>query len=366
MLTLSAIYGAFRSIVYALNAIMTQKRNKLMVGVRDYLFIIIGLALYAFGFSAFILPQKVVMGGMAGLGSVVFFATQRLAEKGAFPWAIPVGVTMYVVNFILLVIAFKIVARTFVIRTLFGMTVLSVMIYLFQPMFSNLNILPDDHLLNLVLGSCIMGIGIGTVFIHNGSSGGTDIVAAMVSKVSNVTIGRTMMMCDCVIVGSAYFVLGYSLGEIVYGLLVTVLTGYMCDLVINSDRQAVQFTIFSKKWEAIAKAVNVEANRGCTAFNGMGCYSHQEVKMLLVMCRRIEAVSIYRIIKSIDDDAFITQTNVNGVYGRGFDQIKVKKKKKRQQEKEMAMSGAAMPTPAPIATPQTAEVQITEAEEIKA
>ncbi len=308
---------------------MTLKRNKLWVSARDYLFIIIGLALYAFGFSAFILPQKVVMGGMAGLGSVVFFATQRLAENGSFPWAIPVGVTMYVMNFILLALAFRIVARTFVIRTLFGMTVLSFLIYLFQPMFGNLHILPDDHLLNLILGSSIMGIGIGTVFIHNGSSGGTDIVAAMVSKVSNVTIGRTMMICDCVIVGSAYFVLSYSLGEIVYGLLVTVLTGYMCDLVINSDRQAVQFTIFSKKWEEIARAINVEANRGCTAFNGMGCYSGQQVKMLLVMCRRIEAVSIYRIIKSIDEDAFITQSNVNGVYGRGFDQIKVKSKKKR-------------------------------------
>ncbi|MDE6651169.1 MAG: YitT family protein [Paramuribaculum sp.] len=310
---------------------MPQKRNKLLVDVRDYVFIVIGLALYAFGFSAFILPQKVVMGGMAGLGSVVFFATQRLAEKGAFPWAIPVGVTMYAVNFILLAIAYKIVARSFVIRTLFGMTVLSVMIYFFQPMFGNLNILPNDHLLNLVLGSSVMGVGIGTVFIHNGSSGGTDIVAAMVSKVSNVTIGRTMMICDCVIVGSAYFVLSYSLGEIVYGLLVTVLTGYMCDLVINSDRQAVQFTIFSKKWKEIAKAVNIEANRGCTAFNGMGCYSGQEVKMLLVMCRRIEAVSIYRIIKSIDEDAFITQSNVNGVYGKGFDQIKVKSKKKRKK-----------------------------------
>lgn len=308
---------------------MTLKRNKLLVSARDYLFIIIGLALYAFGFTAFILPQKVVMGGMAGLGSVVYFATQRLAEHGAFPWAIPVGVTMYVMNFILLAIAFRVVARTFVIRTLFGMTVLSFLIYLFQPMFSNLHILPDDHLLNLILGSGIMGIGIGTVFIHNGSSGGTDIVAAMVSKVSNVTIGRTMMICDCIIVGSAYFVLSYSLGEIVYGLLVTVLTGYMCDLVINSDRQAVQFTIFSKKWEEIAKAINVEANRGCTAFNGVGCYSGQPVKMLLVMCRRIEAVSIYRIIKSIDEDAFITQSNVNGVYGRGFDQIKVKSKKKR-------------------------------------
>lgn len=313
---------------------MQQKRKKLLIDARDYLFIVIGLALYAFGFSAFILPQKVVMGGMAGLGSVVYFATAQLAEKGAFPWAIPVGVTMYAVNFILLAIAYKIVARSFVIRTLFGMTVLSVMIYFFQPMFGNLNILPNDHLLNLVLGSCIMGIGIGTVFIHNGSSGGTDIVAAMVSKVSNVTIGRTMMICDCLIVSSAYFVLSYSLGEIVYGLLVTVLTGYMCDLIINSDRQAVQFTIFSKKWREIAKAINVEANRGCTAFDGMGCYSGQEVKMLLVMCRRIEAVSIYRIIKSIDENAFITQTNVNGVYGKGFDQIKVKSKRKRKREKE--------------------------------
>ncbi|ROT08167.1 YitT family protein [Muribaculaceae bacterium Isolate-104 (HZI)] len=307
---------------------MQISRAKLWVSARDYLFIVIGLMLYAFGFTAFVLPQKVVMGGMAGLGSVVYFGTQRLVENGSFPWAIPVGVTMYVVNFILLVIAFRIVARTFVIRTLFGMTVLSVFIYIFQPLFGSLNILPDDHLLNLILGSALMGIGIGTVFIHNGSSGGTDIVAAMINKVSNVTVGRTMMICDCFIVGSAFFVLGYSLGEIVYGLLVTVLTGYMCDLVINSDRQAVQFTIFSKKWEEIANAVNVEANRGCTAFSGMGCYSRQEVKMLLVMCRRIEAVTIYRIIKSIDEEAFITQTNVNGVYGRGFDQIKVKRKRK--------------------------------------
>ncbi|MDE5821236.1 MAG: YitT family protein [Paramuribaculum sp.] len=329
---------------------MPHKRNKLMVDARDYLFIVIGLALYAFGFSAFILPQKVVMGGMAGLGSVVFFATQRLAERGAFPWAIPVGVTMYAVNFILLAIAYKIVARSFVIRTLFGMTVLSAMIYFFQPMFGSLNILPNDHLLNLILGSSIMGVGIGTVFIHNGSSGGTDIVAAMVSKVSNVTIGRTMMICDCLIVGSAYFVLSYSLGEIVYGLLVTVLTGYMCDLVINSDRQAVQFTIFSKKWKEIAKAVNVEANRGCTAFNGMGCYSGQEVKMLLVMCRRIEAVSIYRIIKSIDEDAFITQSNVNGVYGRGFDQIKVKSKKRRKKELTETSADAGSLTSAEVGT----------------
>ena len=306
---------------------MKISTDNLWLNTRDYLFIVLGLALYAFGFTAFVLPQKVVMGGMAGLGSVIYFATQRLSDQGMFPFAIPVGVTMYVVNFILLAIAFRIVARTFVIRTLFGMTVLSVLIFWFQPVFEHMGVIPDDRLLNIILGSALMGVGIGTVFIHNGSSGGTDIVAAMVSKFSNVTIGRTMMICDCVIVGSAYFVLGYSIGEIVYGLLVTGLTGYMCDLVINSNRQAVQFTIFSPHWEAIGKAITSEAHRGCTVFNGMGYYSHREVKMLMVMCRKIESVTIYRIIKSIDENAFITQTNVNGVYGNGFDKIKIKKKK---------------------------------------
>lgn len=299
---------------------------------RDYIFIIFGLALYAFGFTAFILPYKIVMGGMAGLGSVVYFATLRAHEASGFPFVIPVAVTMYAVNFMLLAIAVKIVDKTFVIRTLFGMTVLSILIGIFQPIFSVANIMPNDRLVSLVLGSCVMGIGIGTVFIHNGSSGGTDIVAAMVAKKSNVTIGRMMMVCDIFIVGSAFFVLHYAIAEIVYGLLVTFMTSYMCDQVINSNRQAVQFTIFSHHWEEIATAINNDANRGCTVFTGMGWYSKQDVKMLLVMCRKIESVTIYRIIKSIDKEALITQANVNGVYGKGFDQLKLKMKSPKNKD----------------------------------
>lgn len=298
---------------------------------KDYMFIVFGLTLYAFGFSAFVLPQKIVMGGMAGLGSVVYFLTQRLHEAGMFPFVIPVGVTMYAVNFLLLCIAFRMVDRTFTVRTLFGMTVLSLVIGVLQPLCAGLDILPhDEKVLNLIFGSGLMGAGIGMVFIHNGSSGGTDIVAAMVNKKSNVTIGRTMMICDFFIVGSAFFVLGYPISEIVFGMLVTVMVGYMCDLVINSNRQAVQFTIFSKKWEEIANAINRDANRGCTVIDATGWYSRQPVKMLLVMCRKIESVTIYRIIKSIDPDALVTQCNVNGVYGQGFDKMKVKPAKKGQ------------------------------------
>ena len=97
-------------------------------------------------------------------------------------------------------------------------------------------------------------------------------------------------------------------------------------MIINTNRQAVQFTIFSKKWQEIATAINNDAKRGCTVLTGMGWYSKQEVKVLLVMCRKIEAVTISRIIKSIDPEAFTTQANVNGVYGKGFDELKVKMK----------------------------------------
>lgn len=298
---------------------------------RDYVFIVTGIALYSFGFSAFILPHKVVIGGMAGLGSVVYFLTQQLHAQGYFPVVIPVAVTMYTVNTILLLIAYRIVDRQFTIRTLFGMSAVSLLIAFFQPIGLSLNIMPDK-LMSLILGPAVMGAGLGLVFIHNGSSGGTDIVAAMVSKKSNVTIGRTMMVCDVIIVSSAYFVLHYSLTEIVYGLMVTFITSYMCDLVINSNRQAVQFSIISKKWEQIATAINTDANRGCTVIDATGWYSKQPVKLLMVMCRKIESVTIYRIVKSIDPDALVTQGNVNGVYGKGFDMMKVKTAKPKNHD----------------------------------
>lgn len=318
---------------------MKISTDNLWLNTRDYLFIVLGLALYAFGFTAFVLPQKVVMGGMAGLGSVIYFATQRLSDQGMFPFAIPVGVTMYVVNFILLAIAFRIVARTFVIRTLFGMTVLSVLIFWFQPVFEHMGVIPDDRLLNIILGSALMGVGIGTVFIHNGSSGGTDIVAAMVSKLSNVSIGRTMIVTDMLIV-TCSFLLPYdgTLQErlearvplIVYGWIVTFIIAYCTDMIINTNRQATQFVIFSAEWEKIADMVNKEARRGVTVLDGMGWYSKKEVKILMVWCRKIESVTIFRIVKSIDPEAFITQGNVNGVYGKGFDAIKIKLKKKQK------------------------------------
>ena len=289
---------------------LTQKI--IVTHARDYLMIVFGLLLYSFGFTAFILPQKIVIGGMAGLGSLIYYITN-----------IPVGISVFTINILLLIIAFKSVSKTFVIRTVFGTGVMSFFIYLLQPVFTNNPIVRGEPFMNIVIGSLLCGVGIGIVFIHNGSTGGTDIIAAMVNKHRNVSIGRTMLYCDLMIISSSYFLPGNDgFEKIVYGFVVMLIVSNLCDMVINSSRRSVQFMIFSQKYEEIANAINTDANRGVTLLDGQGWYSKQPVKVLIVLARRSDSVAIFRIIKAIDPNAFISQASVNGVYGQGFDVIK--------------------------------------------
>ena len=315
---------------------MTLQHPKLWLQAKDYLIIIFGIALYGIGFCAFIAtaPDKVVIGGMAGLSQVV-----DMLSFGLFGFHIPYSVTIFTVNILMLIMAWKIVGRTFVIRTLFGVMVITTMFALFQPMFTKPPV-EGQTFMDIIIGAVLCGLGIGLVFIHNGSTGGTDIVAAVASKKSNVSIGRAMMYFDLSIISSSMllkfilmpdFSFQDAVPPMVYGLITLFVIPFMADMMINTNRMAVQFTIFSPYWQEIATAINNEAQRGCTVLNGMGWYSKKDVKVLLVMCRKIESVTIFRIIKSIDKDAFITQAQVNGVYGRGFDEIKLRMSKPHAQ-----------------------------------
>ena len=289
---------------------MVKIKTNVWRTARDYIFITVAMAIYAFGFCAFILPEKVVIGGLAGVGTIVYLTL-----------GIPVAITQYACNLALLAIAYKIVGKKFVFGTIYGATMISVFVGIFQPLFPEP--LTNEPFMNIVIGGLLAGLGVGMAFRRNGSSGGTDIIAAMVQKYTNVTVGRTMLYNDCIIISSSYFIY-HRIDLVVYGFVVLILCSYMADMIINTNRQAVQFTIFSQKWQEIATAINNDARRGCTILSGMGWYSKHEVKVLLVMCRKIESVTISRIIKSIDPDAFVTQTNCNGVYGKGFDELKVK------------------------------------------
>lgn len=290
---------------------MALINHKLWITGKDYVMIVVAIVLYAFGFCAFILPQDVVMGGVSGVAALIYYCT-----------GLPVAVSQVGINAILLIIGYRILGRSYVIRTVFGVAVIGISLGIFQPLFPE-PLIEGQPFMCILIGAVFCGASIGIAYTHNGSTGGTDVVAAMVAKRTNVSIGRALLFIDVVIICSSWL-LFHSIDKIIYGLVIEAVITYVTDLIVNSNRQAVQFTIFSARWEEIANIVNTEAKRGVTVIDAMGWYSRKPMKMLMVMCRRIEAVTIYRIVKSVDPEAFITQTRCNGVYGKGFDTLKLK------------------------------------------
>ncbi|MFT3995404.1 MAG: YitT family protein [Dysgonomonas sp.] len=272
---------------------------------KDYLNITIGLVLYAIGLIGFIKSGGIVTGGLTGIALLVEYGT-----------GIPLQYTYFLVNCGLLVIALKILGVKFLIKTIYGVVVLTGLlticqIYITEPIIQN------EPLLSGVIGGMMCGAGIGMVFSANGSTGGTDIIVATINKYKNIAFGRGMLFCDFFIICCSYIVF-QDYQKIISGLIVMGVMTYSIDMVINGFRQSVQFLIFSEKYETIANAINGEMNRGCTVLDGMGWYSKKPTKVIVVLAKRNESVQMYRLIKSIDDKAFISQSTVRGVYGEGF------------------------------------------------
>jgi uncharacterized membrane-anchored protein YitT (DUF2179 family) len=303
--------------------------KNILTQVKDYIMITLGLVCYCFGYSAFVLPEKVVTGGVTGLASLMYFG---------FGWNM--AITYYAINALLLAIAFRTVGKQFVIRTIIGATIATLLLGIMVPLFKE-PIVAQQPFMNVIIGAVLCGIGLGIVFTHNGSSAGTDIIAAMVTKHSNISFGRTMIYVDLLIIGSSYFIF-HTLDKIVYGLIFMFICSIAADMVIDSNRQSVQFMIFSKKWKEIANAITRETHRGCTVLHGTGWYTQSESTVLLVMCRNYESMRMFRIIKAIDEEAFVSQAKIKGVYGEGFDHVKVNVTKHEAEEIESAVRGGEM------------------------
>lgn len=288
------------------------KKRAFMIMLKDYVFIFLGIMLYSIGFNAFILPEKFVMGGVSGMASILFYA---------FGWT--PGITIWLINAVLLVIAFSALTKQFTIRTIVGVTLLSALITFFQWIFSIFPVMTpgEDRFMHLVIGAMLGGAGLGLVFAHNGSTGGTDIIVALINKHSNMSIGRALQFVDIAVICTSY-ILFHSFEVIVYGVVYTLIASTMLDYVVNGTRQTVQFLIISKRYDVIADAINKDMQRGVTILNGEGWYSKKPVQVVMVLARKYESQYVFNIIKSIDPNAMVSQSFCQGVFGEGFDQIK--------------------------------------------
>lgn len=280
---------------------------------REYLLIAAGLLLYACAWKGLLLPHQIVGGGLTGIGAIIYYAT-----------GIPMSLSYLVLNIILLVIAIKTLGWEFCIRTVYGVAVLTLFLAIIPEVPIGTFVAASDNFMACVIGGLMCGAGIGIVFINNGSSGGTDIIAKVVNKYRNVTLGRVLLYCDVLIICSSYFLENGSLERIVYGLCMMTISTLSVDMVVNGVRQSVQFLIFSHKYEQIADAINTEVHRGVTILDGTGWYSKEPVKVITVLARKNESVKIFRLVKQIDPNAFVSQSSAIGVYGQGFDVMKTK------------------------------------------
>jgi uncharacterized membrane-anchored protein YitT (DUF2179 family) len=283
--------------------------RRLAESIKDYIIITFGLSLFATGWLVFLIPAEITGGGISGLGAVIYFAT-----------GIPVSITYLSINVVLVLIAIRIVGASSGVKTIYSILMLSLLFAVFPNVVSEP--LVNDMFLSAVLGGMSCGIGLGVVFSRGGSTGGTDIFAMIVNKYRNISPGRIILYCDVIIIASSYIVFR-SPEKLVYGYVSMWVVAYSLDSFLSGANRSAQMFIISKNYKNIADFINKEAIRGVTILEGKGWYTQEDTKIIMSVVRKKQTSQIFRKIKELDPEAFITMGSVMGVYGKGFDKIKL-------------------------------------------
>lgn len=299
--------------------------------LKEYGLVTVGVISYALGWSIFLLPNNLIGGGVSGFASILYYAT-----------GLPMGVTYFVINVLLLIIGTKILGTGFGGKTIYAIVMTSLMLSIMPKIlptdFIHEFALSNGKLICTFLGGIIAGFGIGLSISQGGSTGGTDIIALLWCKFHPASPGRVILIIDVGIILSSLLFPSYTetgemlpfaekLAVVVYGLIQVTVSGYAIDLYLSGSKQSVQAFIFTKKINEMADAIAFDMKRGVTVIPAKGWYSKEEKQVLMVVTRKTDLNLLLRYVKSIDPDAFLSISSVMGVYGQGFDTIKVKTRK---------------------------------------
>ena len=290
-----------------------KKKQQVIV---SYLVITLGILIYTFGWAAVMLPAKIVGGGVSGISSVLYYAV-------GIP--IPIGIMNLVINAVLVLIGFKVLGSKFGANTIYGIVMSSLCFILWQQVLhveTLFDVSQFGGFMCAIIGGALCGGGIGMTFAMGGNSGGTDIIALILSKYYNISPGKVIMYLDIFIIGSSFFV-SHKLENVVFGYIVMVTMTYVLDMVLDGNKQSYQILVFSQKNKEIGDAITTEVGRGATLLDAEGCYSHQNQQVLIVMVHKTDKPHVMQIIHRIDGNAFISVSKAQGVYGKNFEKLKL-------------------------------------------
>ena len=311
---------------------MNNRLGNVLAEVKAYVIITFGLLLYTLGWIVFLIPNNMVGGGVTGISAILLYA-----------FNIPVSASFFVINLVLLLIALKVLGKGFGLKTVYAIIIASIFYEVVPPLIPDVFIqeiaISNGKLLCAIFGGVCSGLGIGISFSQGGSTGGTDIVALMIVKYRNVSAGRVILLLDIFIIASSLLLppdeivdasgavvgvetWGERFATILYGYILIGACSYSVDMFISGTKQSLQIFIFSKKYAELADAITSQTGRGVTLIDGEGWYTKQKSKVVMVIMRKDDMSFLYRMIREIDKDAFLSVASVSGVYGKGFDEIK--------------------------------------------
>lgn len=283
--------------------------NKILKYLKEYLIITIGCLFYSVSINYFFISNHLAEGGVAGICLILYYL-----------FKFPVGITYFVINIPLLVIGWKLVGKDFLFKTLYGTTCLSIMIDLTQ----NLKGPSNDPMLGAIYGGLLVGIGLGLIFVVNGSTGGTDVIARILNRFFDIPIGKTMFLMDVLILGVAAIFFGKEV--VMYTLIAMLIVSKAIDFFQDGHTKSKGVTIMSAKSEEIKNRIMEETGRGTTIIKGEGGYTRKDMDLLYCVVSKFELPKVKMIVKEVDTYAFLTVSDVSEVWGEGFKSLHSNKK----------------------------------------
>lgn len=265
------------------------------------LVLIIGSMLVAVGLEIFLVPNKIVDGGVNGISIMLSHVT-----------GVPLGIFLFLLNLPFLIVGYKSIGRTFAISTLFAVIVMSVGTYFLHPV----DPLTIDPLLAAVFGGIILGAGVGIVIRTGGSLDGTEMVAIMVTEKTPFSVGEIVMFFNFFILASSGFVFDWN--HAMYSLIAYYIAYKVMDLTLEGFEESKSVWIISDRYTEIGDAIIQRLGRGVTFLHGEGAYSGDDKKVIFVVITRLEEAKLKSIVAEWDTHAFVAVGNIHDVKGGRF------------------------------------------------
>lgn len=280
----------------------SSKRGYLMVrGMFQWVMIAIGALIYAIGLNAFLIANHLAEGGFVGISVLLLYKLH-----------LPIGVTFFILNIPLLIVAWRMFGHEFVGKTAVGVIAVSI----FSEVTVHFQIATHDPLLAALYAGVVTGIGLGLIFRAGGTTGGSDIIARILRQYRGMAMGQTLFIIDLVVIALVTVIIGKEVA--MYSLVALFVSSRVVDFVIEGASSGRALTIVSEKNSEIAGEIHRQLDRGTTLLQARGGYTGTEREVIYCVVSRDEVVRVQRIIHQIDPVAFVTIHTVHEVLGEGF------------------------------------------------